>query len=355
MIATTPTNSAIDGRHLALAGIILLVHLAVNVVHAVAHAEIPVVGPLPLAVILLTYFLSPIVGVVLLWRGPRCLGAAVFTLSMVAAFGIGLAFHFLVENPDNVAAVGTGPWSQPFRLSAAASLPIDALAAVLGGWLWWQSGGADGGHAAGDGADPPQSGRIEGVPDAGFRPLTRLSYWGARQYMGETPDSLRITAHSPPILVGTNAVEMALDRAGAVDDRLVELAVLKAASVVGCEFCLDIGTAQALELGITETQLRSLHEFEDSDAFTERERLVLRYAVAMTATPPDVPTELFEALADEFDETALVELTAAIAFENHRARFNRALDIDAQGFTEGEFCPRPEPSAGVGQLRPGAR
>jgi len=75
----------------------------------------------------------------------------------------------------------------------------------------------------------------------------------------------------------------------------------------------------------------------------------------MTATPPDVPTELFEALADEFDETALVELTAAIAFENHRARFNRALDIDAQGFTEGEFCPRPEPSAGVGQLRPGAR
>ena len=43
------------------------------------------------------------------------------------------------------------------------------------------------------------------------------------------------------------------------------------------------------------------------------------------------------------DEPQIVELTAAIAWENWRARFNHALGIEAHGFTEGAFCPIPEP------------
>jgi hypothetical protein len=37
-----------------------------------------------------------------------------------------------------------------------------------------------------------------------------------------------------------------------------------------------------------------------------------------------------------------VELTAAIAWENYRARFDHAWDIGAQGFSEGAFCVLPE-------------
>jgi hypothetical protein len=33
-----------------------------------------------------------------------------------------------------------------------------------------------------------------------------------------------------------------------------------------------------------------------------------------------------------------VELTAAIAWENFRARFNRGFGIDAEGFSEGAAC-----------------
>jgi len=38
-----------------------------------------------------------------------------------------------------------------------------------------------------------------------------------------------------------------------------------------------------------------------------------------------------------------VELTYAIAVENHRARFNHALGITDQGFTSGEACRVPMP------------
>lgn len=38
----------------------------------------------------------------------------------------------------------------------------------------------------------------------------------------------------------------------------------------------------------------------------------------------------------------LVELIAAIAQENFRARFNRPFAIESAGFSEGAFCPLPE-------------
>jgi len=38
----------------------------------------------------------------------------------------------------------------------------------------------------------------------------------------------------------------------------------------------------------------------------------------------------------------LVELTTAIVWENFRARFNRAYDVKAQGFSEGAYCVLPD-------------
>ena len=65
----------------------------------------------------------------------------------------------------------------------------------------------------------------------------------------------------------------------------------------------------------------------------------------MTKTPVDVPQALFDALREHLDEKQMVELTAEIAWENHRARFNHALGIEAQGFSEGAFCALPERAA----------
>ncbi len=93
--------------------------------------------------------------------------------------------------------------------------------------------------------------------------------------------------------------------------------------------------------GLTEAKLRALSDFEDSSEFSHVEKLALRYAVAMTATPAVIPDELFEALHAEFDSRQLVELTAAIAWENYRARFNHAFGIEAEGFSRGAFCPLP--------------
>ena len=74
--------------------------------------------------------------------------------------------------------------------------------------------------------------------------------------------------------------------------------------------------------------------------------LVLDYSVAVTQTPVEVPDELFDALRQHFNEAQLVELTAAIAWENYRARFNHAFGIQSQGFSGGAYCPLPQQAAG---------
>ena len=96
------------------------------------------------------------------------------------------------------------------------------------------------------------------------------------------------------------------------------------------------------ESGVTEEQLRDLAVYERSAAYTPLERLVIEYAVEMTKTPVEVPDALFAALREHFDEAQLVELTAAIAWENYRARFNHAFEVGSQGFSEGAYCPLPE-------------
>jgi len=82
--------------------------------------------------------------------------------------------------------------------------------------------------------------------------------------------------------------------------------------------------------------------YRDSPAFSPLEKLVLDYAAAMTRTPAEVPDALFAALRAELSEAQLVELTAAIAWENYRARFDRAFGVEAQGFSKGAYCPLPE-------------
>jgi alkylhydroperoxidase family enzyme len=94
--------------------------------------------------------------------------------------------------------------------------------------------------------------------------------------------------------------------------------------------------------GISEAQLQDLQHFEESAAFSYAERLALRLAIALTRTPASVDDKLFTELRGEFTEPQLVELATAIAWENHRSRFNRTFGISSVGYSEGAFCPLPE-------------
>lgn len=146
----------------------------------------------------------------------------------------------------------------------------------------------------------------------------------------------------PQLLAATSAFEIAVLASARVPTRLKTLAELKAASLVTCEFCIDIGSALALAEGITEAQLLALPSYRTSDEFSMTEKLVLELAEAMTRTPAVVNDELRDRLLQAFSRAQLAELAAVIAWENNRGRLNQALGVRPSGFAEGMVCAVPE-------------
>ena len=100
---------------------------------------------------------------------------------------------------------------------------------------------------------------------------------------------------------------------------------------------------------MTEAQILDLARYRESDAFSALEKAVLDYAAALSQTPANASEALVVRLREDLSAQQLVELTAAIAWENFRARFNRGFDVSAQGFSAGAVCPIPErPGSGEG-------
>jgi len=87
-----------------------------------------------------------------------------------------------------------------------------------------------------------------------------------------------------------------------------------------------------MQEGLTAEQLDDLEGYAESGRFSAREKLALEYADRITLSDRDVDETLFEALRAEFPGPAeIVELTAIVAFENFRSKFNHALLIESNG------------------------
>ena len=93
-----------------------------------------------------------------------------------------------------------------------------------------------------------------------------------------------------------------------------------------------------MQKGLTEEKISALGDYTQSSYFSHREKLALTYAHRITLSDQDVDDELFAKLQDEFSEpAAIVELTAIVAFENFRSKFNHALKVEANGICQVEL------------------
>ena len=95
---------------------------------------------------------------------------------------------------------------------------------------------------------------------------------------------------------------------------------------------MDINASRGMQSGATADKIRAVERAATSPLFDEKERAALAYAEAMTITGQRVSDDLFARVRKHFSEAQLVELTAAVALENFRSKFNVALGIEAQGF-----------------------
>lgn len=162
----------------------------------------------------------------------------------------------------------------------------------------------------------------------------RLVRWYARRTYGDVPDNGLVLWHHKRALVATALFETQVERFDALDPALRMLAVMRTSATIGCSWCLDFGYYQAHSQGLDLAKLRQVPSWRGSEAFDRTERLVLEFADAATATPPTVTDELVSDLTETLGVKAVVELAKMVAVENERSRFNHALGLTSQGFSD---------------------
>ena len=112
---------------------IIFVHTAVNLPHGAAHIAEAIWLPLAANIfVVLVILIAPLVALGLLYTRWQYAGALLLLTSMLGALLFGIAFHFVLPGPDNVAQVPLGQWHNSFLVTSVLLAMIEAIGAVVG-------------------------------------------------------------------------------------------------------------------------------------------------------------------------------------------------------------------------------
>ena len=140
---------------------------------------------------------------------------------------------------------------------------------------------------------------------------------GAKKSFGREMKSARVFANHPRMMFGFMRFNRAAEHTPHVPKPLAELAVLRAATMVGCPFCIDIASEYSRRAGLSDEQLLSLNDAHGCGLFDADQLLVIDLATGMTITPGQVDDELMERVKARFGVKGTMELVQLIAWENH--------------------------------------
>src|SRR5207253_9533474 len=123
-----------------------------------------------------------------------------------------------------------------------------------------------------------------------------------------------------------HALGMSAEKSG-VPARTIGLVQLRASQINGCSVCVDMHARDLKRAGETDERLFAVAAWRDAPYFTDAERAALALTEAVTRIserPDPVPDELWNEVAQHFDQKALAALIISIALINVWNRLNVA-------------------------------
>jgi 4-carboxymuconolactone decarboxylase len=147
---------------------------------------------------------------------------------------------------------------------------------------------------------------------------------------GRLLNPYRMLLHSPDVAASwfehIGAVRWKTELSGVIR----EIAILRVGILNDVPYVVDTHLARyALQDGMTQAQCDSIKEWQDSDAFSQAERVALAYIDAMTRDV-HVPDVVFAELSKHFNERQIVELTVLVGTYNMHTRVLAALKVDPE-------------------------
>jgi AhpD family alkylhydroperoxidase len=133
----------------------------------------------------------------------------------------------------------------------------------------------------------------------------------------------------PDAMKALNGVRMYVAKSGLPAD-LIDLVYLRVSQINGCAYCIDMHTADLIKGGMDIKKIALVPVYWEAESFfSDRERAALAWAESVTLiSETKAPDDVYAAVAKQFTEKELADLTVTIALMN---TYNRI----AIGFRKG--------------------
>ena len=169
--------------------------------------------------------------------------------------------------------------------------------------------------------------RVTPLSRAELPPFMQEAFDRAQQTRGDAT-FVQVMGHAPELLEWYGEFYQRVFYGGRVPARTKELLRLRLSTLHGCAFCNRGNRHDAREVGLTETQIRSIDD-PSAACWSPAERAVLELASAMALTSPrgTLTDDNYRRLREHFDDAQIVELGITMAVLTGMAKFLFAFDL----------------------------
>ncbi len=131
---------------------------------------------------------------------------------------------------------------------------------------------------------------------------------------------------APEGLARMRALEHYLNTGTGLEPVLLDLVRLLASRMNGCEYCIQLHTAELRKLHEPDTRIAEVVEWRSSGAYTQRERAAFAWTEALTNIQEGhAPDEVYDEVRAHFSDVETVNLTLAITTINAWNRLSISL------------------------------
>jgi len=148
----------------------------------------------------------------------------------------------------------------------------------------------------------------------------------------------RVLAWSSKIAISSGILELYIEEGVAknLNPRLIKIIRIMISYAVPSPFAIDINSVNYKKFKITEEEIKGLQGLKKIDSissFSKKEKVALKYVLALSKTPIRLKQKLLDELRELFDEKQILSIAALSAKVNYWTRLIEGLRIKPAGYT----------------------
>ena len=160
---------------------------------------------------------------------------------------------------------------------------------------------------------------IHTIEDAETKELVKFF----NETLGFCPNSVLTMQKNPALAKAFINLNMAvMENHGALTSEFKRLIAFISSNTTGCRYCQAHTIRAAERYGASKERLENIWNFEESDCFSDQEKVALKFTREASKVPVATTKEMEEELKQHWSENDIIEIMSVIALFGYLNRWN---------------------------------